>query len=52
MAICSYCLKDKSTVDRRLFDGMCVDCTDKALNSHAVSKQAQKNNELLKPKYS
>lgn len=50
MAICSYCLKDKSTVDRNLFDGMCADCTDKALASSSVSKQAELNNKLLKPK--
>lgn len=40
MAICSYCFKDKSTVSRNMFDGMCVDCTDKALNSETVAKQA------------
>ena len=51
MAICSYCLKEKSTVSRNMFDGMCADCTDKALNSETVAKQAQKNNELLKSKY-
>lgn len=50
MAICSYCLKDKSTVNRNLFDGMCADCTDKALASISVSKQAKKNNEMLKSK--
>ncbi len=50
MAVCSYCYKDKGTVDRNLFDGMCAECTDKALNSHTVAKQAEKNNELLKTK--
>lgn len=48
MAICSYCKKDKETVDRHLFDGMCVDCTDEALNDSEVAKQAEKNNRLLK----
>lgn len=50
MAICSYCFKDEGTVNRHSFDGMCADCTDKALNSYTVAKQAEKNNELLKSK--
>lgn len=48
MAICSVCRKDKSTVDRNLFDGMCVECTDKALHDEKVSKQAKKINKILK----
>lgn len=50
MAVCSYCLKDKKTVRRHMFDGMCADCTDKALNSSEVAKQAERNNEILKRK--
>lgn len=50
MAVCSYCLKDRPTVSRHMFDGMCADCTDKALASSSVVEQAKKNNETLKSK--
>lgn len=46
--ICSYCGKDDITVDRHLFDGMCVDCTKKALFDSNVLSEAEKNNEKLK----
>jgi hypothetical protein len=46
--ICSWCYKDKLTVNRDLFDGLCADCTDEALNNDFIAKQAKKNNNLLK----
>ena len=48
MAICSVCGKTNSTVDRNLFDGMCIDCTNRALSDENISKFAEKNNKLLK----
>ena len=50
MAKCSYCLKDDRTVSRNMFDGMCADCTDKALNSDRVAKKAKENNDKMKSK--
>jgi len=46
--LCSYCLEDKDTVDRDMFDGLCADCTDKALNIEYVADRAKKNNVKLK----
>ena len=51
MAICSVCRKDKPTVDRNLFDGMCVDCTNRALSDKKISKRAEKINKILKEGY-
>jgi NMD protein affecting ribosome stability and mRNA decay len=48
MAICSVCGKNSSTADRNLFDGMCVNCTNRALSDENVSKLAEINNKLLK----
>ena len=53
--ICSWCHKDKGTVDRNMFDGLCADCTDLALNNEHIAQKAKENNEKLKqgmePKY-
>ena len=46
--ICSYCGQEKPTVDRNMFDGLCADCTDKALNCESVNKFAKTANERLK----
>ena len=51
MAKCNYCGKEDITVDRNLFDGMCVNCTDKALNDEKISKKAEINNKKLKMKW-
>ena len=48
MAICSVCRKNKPTVDRNLFYGMCVECTNRALSDERISKLAENNNKLLK----
>ncbi len=48
MPKCSVCGQDKGTVDRNMFDGMCAECTDKALYDPSVSKKAEENNKLLK----
>ena len=48
MAICSVCGKTNSTVDRYSFDGMCIDCTSRALSDENISKFAEKNNKILK----
>lgn len=48
MAKCSVCGQDKATVDRHMFDGACVECTDKCLEDATIAKKAEKNNELLK----
>ena len=45
--ICSWCLKDKATVNRHMFDGLCADCTDKALDNDYIAKSAKKNNDKL-----
>ncbi|MDD4111350.1 MAG: hypothetical protein PHS54_07445 [Clostridia bacterium] len=48
MAKCSYCLKDDTTVTRNMFDGMCADCTDKALKNDKIIEIAKNNNRKLK----
>ncbi len=46
--ICSWCLTEKGTVDRNMFDGLCADCTDEALNNDYIVRKAKENNEKLK----
>ena len=46
-AICSGCNKPHLTVNRYMFDGLCADCTDKALYSYDFAKKAQARNEEL-----
>jgi len=48
--ICSGCNKEKVTVDRNMFDGLCADCTDRALNSETFMEKASKRNKKLKKK--
>jgi len=47
MAICSICGKDKDTVDRNEFDGMCSECLELSFDDPKISAQAIKNNESL-----
>ena len=44
-AICSGCNKPQTTVNRYMFDGLCADCTNKALYDYDFAKKAQKRNE-------
>ncbi|MCP9290014.1 hypothetical protein [Gracilimonas sediminicola] len=46
-AVCSGCDEEKATVDRYMFDGLCADCTDRALYDYKFQKQAQKTNRVL-----
>ncbi|MBC8321120.1 MAG: hypothetical protein H8E34_10390 [Bacteroidetes bacterium] len=46
-AICSGCNKPQPTVNRYMFDGLCADCTDKALYDYDFAKKAQARNEEL-----
>jgi len=43
--ICSGCRENKITVNRNMFDGLCADCTDKALFDDDFREKAQKRNE-------
>ena len=45
---CSGCGKTHNTVDRNMFDGLCADCTNKALYDYEFQKKAEKRNEQLK----
>lgn len=45
--ICSGCDQEHDTVDRNMFDGMCADCTDKALHNDEFRLKAQKQNNKL-----
>jgi hypothetical protein len=47
-ALCSGCNTKQGTVDRNMFDGLCADCTDKALYDYEFAKKAQIRNEELK----
>jgi|TARA_R100000750_G_scaffold19992_1_gene13075 predicted amidophosphoribosyltransferase len=47
-AECSGCGKRLPTVNRHMFDGMCADCTDKALYDYDFAKRAERRNEELK----
>jgi hypothetical protein len=44
---CSGCGTADNTVDRNLFDGMCADCTEKALFNSDFAQKAYKRNEEL-----
>ena len=45
---CSGCLKKDRTVHRGMYDGLCADCTTKALYDYDFAKKAEKTNEALK----
>ena len=47
VAVCSGCDNKKSTVDRLMFDGLCADCTDRALYDYEFQKKAKKTNRKL-----
>ena len=47
-AECSGCGKKLPTVNRYMFDGMCADCTDKALYDYDFAKRAERRNKELK----
>jgi predicted amidophosphoribosyltransferase len=47
-ALCSGCNTKQGTVDRNMFDGLCADCTDKALYDDGFAKKAEIRNEELK----
>ena len=44
---CSGCGIEDATVERNMFDGMCVDCTEKALFNSDFAEKAYKRNEEL-----
>lgn len=46
--VCSGCLKKDGTVHRDMYDGLCADCTTKALYDYDFAKKAEKTNEALK----
>jgi hypothetical protein len=46
--VCSGCLKKDGTVHRDMYDGLCADCTTKALYDYDFAKKAEKTNESLK----
>jgi len=48
--ICSGCLTKQPTVNRNMFDGLCADCTDKALYDYEFAKKAEKINQTFKKK--
>jgi hypothetical protein len=48
--ICSGCLKKDHTVDRDMFNGLCADCTTKALYDEDFDKKSKKRNEQFKDK--
>lgn len=48
--VCSGCLTKHPTVNRNMFDGLCADCTDKALYDYEFAKKAEKINEQFKKK--
>jgi len=45
---CSGCLKKDATVHRDMYDGLCADCTTKALYDYDFAKKAERTNEALK----
>ena len=49
--VCSGCLKKDGTVHRDMYDGLCADCTTKALYNYDFAKKAEKTNEALKRHY-
>lgn len=46
--VCSGCLKKDGTVHRDMYDGLCADCTTKALYDYDFAKKAEKTNKALK----
>ena len=46
-AVCSGCDNKKATVDRLMFDGLCADCTDRALYDYEFQKKAEETNRKL-----
>lgn len=48
--VCSGCLTKQPTVDRDMFDGLCADCTTRALYDEDFEKRAKEINEELKNK--
>jgi hypothetical protein len=49
---CSGCFKEDRTVDRNMFDGLCAECTDKALYDYDFAQSAKRRNESgLKGEY-
>lgn len=46
--VCSGCFKKDGTVHRDMYDGLCADCTDKALYDYEFAKKAEKTNEAFK----
>jgi hypothetical protein len=46
--VCSGCLKKDGTVHRDMYDGLCADCTTKALYDYDFAKKAEKTNKSLK----
>jgi hypothetical protein len=46
-SMCSGCKESKPTVDRHMFDGMCADCTDKALYDYDFAKEAKEYNKNI-----
>lgn len=48
MEACSGCGEKKITVNRNMFDGMCVACTNRALFDEKLAEKARKKNKELK----
>ena len=46
--VCSGCNTKKASVDRNMFDGLCIECTSIALYDDDFAKKAQKQNMELK----
>ena len=46
-AVCSGCDEEKATVERRMFDGLCADCTNRALYDYKFQKKAEETNRKL-----
>jgi hypothetical protein len=44
---CSACFKEDQTVNRDMFDGMCADCTDRALYDGELAARAKDMNNLM-----
>lgn len=45
---CSACGQPDATVNRNMFDGMCANCTTRALYDDSLREQAVRRNEELK----
>ena len=46
-AICSLCMQSHESVHRRIFDGMCTDCVEKAKYQEQLINVAKKNNKRM-----